>query len=300
MVDLTSRYHGLGCQISQDKIPSLRQCIRVNTLKITSDRLVSLLRDRGVVIEPVTDIVDAFYADASFSLASTIEYLKGYFYIQGVASQLPAFVLLDGGRDCGSSILDMCAAPGSKTTHLASLTGDDIPLVACDSDGSRLKALEFNLERMGISSISTFRKDARFVNDLGLSFDRILLDAPCSGNYVSDPSFFSRRSVLDFKNRARLQKSLLHAAYDVLSPGGILVYSTCSLEPEENELVIDWFLEEYDDIDVLETGLARGDPGLTDVFGRSLDNRISYARRFWPPKTDTEGFFIVKLKKALE
>lgn len=297
MVDLIERYKLLGGDETPDLASRLRLCIRTNTLKISSQKLCSSLESRGVTLEPVPGLPDAFFVEAPFSLSSTIEYLKGYFYIQGVASQLPARILLGDGRDRGFSVLDMCAAPGSKATQLAALSGDAIPLVACDSDGGRLRALEYNLERLGVSNVATFRKDARFVDDLGLSFDRILLDAPCSGNYCGDPSFFSKRSIVDFKNRSRLQKSLLHAAYAVLASGGVLVYSTCSLEPEEDELVIDWFLSEYDDIDVLETGLELGDPGVTSFSGRELDARISLSRRFWPSKTGTEGFFVCKLVK---
>ncbi|MFP4119024.1 MAG: NOL1/NOP2/sun family putative RNA methylase [Candidatus Woesearchaeota archaeon] len=298
MSEIIDRYKRLGVELDPSTLPALKPAFRVNTLKITPDLLKKRLEARGVVLDRVPGFDDAFHFSAPFSLSSTIEYLKGYFYLQGVASMLPARVLLDDGGSCGSSILDMCAAPGSKASQLAQLSGDKLPLVACDSDGRRLQTLEYNLERMGISSVATFRKDARFVDDLGLSFDRILLDAPCSGNICSEPGFLKKRSVLDFKNRARLQRSLLQAAYEVLVPGGVLVYSTCSLEPEEDELVIDWFLEEYPDIDLLDTGLERGDPGLTSVFDKELDPRLSRTRRFWPSKTGTEGFFIAKLKKA--
>ncbi|MGM5480901.1 MAG: RsmB/NOP family class I SAM-dependent RNA methyltransferase [Nanobdellota archaeon] len=300
MVEILDRYKRLGVELDPSSLPIIKPALRTNTLKISSEKLKALLEGRGVALEPVSGLDDAFYYESSFSLSSTIEYLKGYFYLQGVASMLPARILLDDGKSCGSSILDMCAAPGSKATQLAQLSGDEIPLVACDNEGPRLKALEYNFERMGVSSVATFRKDARFVDDLGLTFDRVLLDAPCSGNICGEKNFLKKRSVLDFRNRSRLQRSLLQAAYEVLVPGGVLVYSTCSLEPEENELVIDWFLSENDDIEIIDTGLDTGDPGLTSVFGNELDSRLSKARRFWPPKTNTEGFFIAKLKKASE
>lgn len=298
MSEIIDRYKRLGENVDPSSIPFIKPALRVNTLQITPQELRSRLEARGVTLEPVASCDDAFYYDASFSLSSTVEYLKGYFYLQGVASMLPSRVLLEDGVSCGSSVLDMCAAPGSKTTHLAALSGDSVPLVACDSDGNRIKALQHNLDRLGVSSAAVFRKDARFVDDLGLTFDRILLDAPCSGNYCADPSFFSKRTVLDFRGRSRLQRSLLQGAYEALAPGGVLVYSTCSLEPEENELVIDWFLKECGDMELLDTGVSFGDSGLTSVFGHALDSRLSLTRRFWPARTGTEGFFIAKLKKA--
>ena len=298
MSELLDRYTRLGISLSPDSLPALRPSLRVNTLKISVFELRKRLLSRGVSLEPVAGFDDAFYFSASFSLSSTVEYLQGLLYIQGVASMYPARVLIDGSETSSTRILDMCAAPGSKTTQLSQLTRDAVPICACDNNGSRLKSLSFNLERCGIHNVATYRKDARFIDDLGISFDRILLDAPCSGNLCADKSFLDNRCVLDFKERSLLQRSLLEAAYESLSDDGVLVYSTCSLEPEENELVIDWFLREYPDMVLVDTGLELGSPGLTTVFDKQLDSSLSLTRRFWPPETATEGFYIAKLVRT--
>ncbi|MGM5480669.1 MAG: RsmB/NOP family class I SAM-dependent RNA methyltransferase [Nanobdellota archaeon] len=294
---LFDRYSSLSKdKLSEESFSKPRSCLRVNTLKTTDKELVSSLQRKGVVLEKAEGVSSAWFFKAPFSLASTIEFLSGLFYIQGFASMLPAVVLLDDTYE-NVPVLDMCSAPGSKATQLAQLTSDNVPIVACDLDGARLRALHSSINRLGLSSIVTFRKDARFVSDLGMSFDRVLLDAPCSGNVCSEEYVLDSRSPLDFKDRSRLQKSLLHSAYDVLKLGGVLVYSTCSLEPEEDELVVDWFLQEYDDMSLVDTGLSIGDPGLTTVFDQELDSQLSKTRRFWPHKTGTEGFFIAKFVK---
>ncbi len=128
----------------------------------------------------------------------------------------------------------------------------------------------------------------------------MLLDAPCSGNFCVEQNFFTQRTPADFQGRAKTQKALLKTARRVLRPGGTLVYSTCSLEPEEDELIIDWFLKEYDDMSVQPLVTDVGDNGFTTVFGTELDPSIAKTKRFWPHKTNTEGFFVAKLRKSSE
>jgi 16S rRNA C967 or C1407 C5-methylase (RsmB/RsmF family) len=139
------------------------------------------------------------------------------------------------------------------------------------------------------------------VDDLNIKFNFILLDAPCSGNFCVESNFFQERSVLlGVKERSRLQKDLLKSAWRALLPGGILVYSTCSLEPEEDELVIDWFLGEKENAKLLPINVSIGDDGYTTVFDKELRKDISLSKRFWPHKTQTGGFFIAKLQKLKE
>ena len=298
-MSLISRYSLLVSSFTTDVL--VRPALRVNTLKISSDVLVKRLEAKGVLLERIPFLPHGFWYDSSFSLGSTSEYLQGYYYLQEAASQIPPLVLLSGFPDGFSNplILDMAAAPGSKTTQIAQLTGDSVPVVALDSDAYRLAALRNNLERLGVRSVVSYKKDSRFVFDLKSSFSHILLDAPCSGNFCIEKDFFSIRSVDDFKRNARRQKELLKAAYRVLRPGGVLVYSTCSLEPEEDELVIDWFLRKFPDMSLVPHGLPINAPALTSVFGNPLNPSLSSAVRLWPHLFQTQGFFIAKLVKKV-
>ncbi len=292
------RYTQLGETFDPELI-IIRRALRVNTLKISEEKLIPRLKRAGVTLEKIPFLQNAYYFEASFALSSMTEYLLGFFYLQEAACQLPAEVLLSDCTNFSSlKILDMAAAPGSKTTQLAQLTQDKALIVAIDNNAPRLDTLRHNLERMGVSSVIVYKKDGRYVSDVGERFDYILLDAPCSGNFCVNENFFSTRSIiLDVKERSRLQKDLLKAAYRVLNKGGTLVYSTCSLEPEEDELLINWFIKEYSDMYVVDTNLTIGDAGVVSVFDQELNKDISKTRRFWPHKTGTEGFFIAKLKK---
>jgi 16S rRNA C967 or C1407 C5-methylase (RsmB/RsmF family) len=160
-----------------------------------------------------------------------------------------------------------------------------------------LESLRNNIERLGIKNTVLYKKDARFVSDLGLKFDKILLDASCSGNFADEENWFQIKSLEGIKERARLQRELLKAAVKVLKEDGTLVYSTCTLEPEENEMNINWLLNKYDNLNTEPVNISIGDDGLTKVFGEKLNSEIKKCKRFWPHKTGTQGFFIAKIVK---
>lgn len=288
---LVKRYETLGYIC---KLIALQPSLRINTLKTTEKDMVSRLKELGVKLTKIPYTDYGYYYTTTFSLGATSEYLQGYYYIQEAASQLPPKILNPKSED---TVLDMCAAPGSKTTQIAQYMNNKGTLVALDADPRRLFALRNNLERCGVCNTLLYKKDARFVSDLGLQFDKVLLDAPCSGNYAIEEDFFIKKSVDGIRERSRLQKELLKAAVKVLKKNGTLVYSTCSLEPEEDEMNIDWLLDKYPDIKLEESGLKIGDPGLVEAFGKKLNPEIKKCRRFWPTKTETEGFFIAKLVK---
>ncbi len=296
-MSLISRYLSLDSSFNSNVF--VKPALRVNTLKFSSDVLVKRLSAKGVVLEKIPFLPDGFWYESSFSLGSTSEYLQGFYYLQEAASQLPPLALLKSFPDGFSDplILDMAAAPGSKTTQIAQMTNNRVPIVALDSDAYRLASLRNNLERMGVSSVILYKKDARFAFDLKSSFSHVLLDAPCSGNFCIEKDFFSIRGVDDFRRNARRQKELLKAAYKVLLPGGVLVYSTCSLEPEEDELVVDWFLRKFPDMSLTVSGLSVSAPALTGVFGVALNPDLRLANRLWPHKSGTQGFFIARFVK---
>jgi NOL1/NOP2/sun family putative RNA methylase len=277
-----SRYKKLGHDIDPEKI-KLVPSIRVNTLKISEEELVKRLGTKQKLTKiPFTDF--GYSVESDFALSSTPEYLHGYYYIQEAASQLPVQVLSPSQDDL---VLDMCAAPGSKTTQLAQHMKNKGRIVAIDSNALRINALKNNLERCGVKNCVVYQKDAAHVDDLDVKFDKILLDAPCSGNFVADHGWFDKRSLEDIKRMAKGQKALLRAAVNVLKPSGTLVYSTCSLEPEEDEDVVGWALENLP-IKLLPTDLDVGDSGITA--------KTKLCKRLWPEKTSTQGFFIAKLQ----
>ena len=286
------RYESLGCICSKNI--ELKRSLRVNTLKMSEEKLMSRLKELGVKTEKIPYTRYGYYYEAKFSLGSTPEYLMGYYYLQEAASQLPVQVLDPSEKDM---VLDMCASPGSKTTQIAEWMDNKGKIIAIDSESRRLFALRNNIERTNSKNVIVYKKDARFVTDIKIEFDKILLDAPCSGNYVIEENFFQTKSIDGVRERSRLQKELLKAAVKVLKKGGTLVYSTCSLEPEEDELNIEWLLLKYPEMRLIDTGLQIGEEGLTKIFDKKLSSEIKKCRRFWPEKTGTEGFFIAKMTK---
>ena len=139
--------------------------------------------------------------------------------------------------------------------------------------------------------------DARQADKLNLKFDKILLDAPCSGNFINDKNWFKKRTLSGIKKQAKLQAQLLESAYKVLNKGGLLVYSTCSLEPEENEFNINTFLNNHKEMKLEKIRTVLGDHSPIKIFNKTLNPNIKLCKRFWPWKTNTEGFFIAKLRK---
>lgn len=270
-----------------------QQALRINTLRTTTDELIAALNKRGAFVKKIEFLRNGYFAKASFSMGSTPEYLLGHYYLQAPLSQLTCEVL---DPPAGATVLDMAAAPGSKTTYLGQLVHEG-RVIALDNDAMRLAAVRNNAERMGLSNVICVKKDARFASDLKMSFTHVLLDAPCSGNYCSEQGWFGRRTIEDIKRNARTQRELVRAAYTVLEKGGRMVYSTCSLEPEEDELIIDWALKKFPDLKVIPLNLPIGDPGTTQWEGQ-LDPSIAGTRRFWPHKTGMEGFYIALLERA--
>ncbi|MGE0793183.1 MAG: RsmB/NOP family class I SAM-dependent RNA methyltransferase [Candidatus Woesearchaeota archaeon] len=299
MNQFLERYKKLGMEFNPEEFMNLKNSLRINTLRIDENQLIVRLKKQKVKLEKIPFLENAYWYEAEFSLASSIEYLLGYIYIQETASQIPAQVLLSDLKNKKNvKVLDMCAAPGSKTTQIAQILKDENLVIALDNNSLRLTPLKNNIERLRLKSIVVIKKDARYADDLNLKFSHILLDAPCSGNFCVEKNFFSIRNLEGIKGRAQLQKELLRAAYKCLDDNGILVYSTCSLEPEEDEIVIDEFLKKYPDMKLVDTNLKIGDKGMTEVFDLKLEDSIKLTRKFWPHKTKTEGFFIAKMKKS--
>lgn len=250
---------------------SVRPALRINTLKIDPKQIIGRLQKEKVKLVKVPFLKYGYHYYAPFSLGSTPEYLLGYYYLQEAASQAAA-ELLDP-KD-GDDVLDMAAAPGSKTTYLAQLMNNTGTIVAIDKVKWRLLALRNNIERMGVTNTIIYNKDARYISDFKATFNKILLDAPCSGNFLLENDWFSKRTLEDIKHNAKVQKELLSEGFNCLRKGGSMVYSTCSLEPEENEDVIAWGKKHIEGFDLIKE------------------------KRYWPDETGTQGFFTALIKKG--
>ncbi|MCX6708116.1 MAG: RsmB/NOP family class I SAM-dependent RNA methyltransferase [Candidatus Woesearchaeota archaeon] len=282
------KYLELGGQISETKPqPSLR----VNTLLTSAKELIPRLEKLGVKLERIPFTKNGYYYQSKFSLGAITECLLGYYYLQEAAAQLPVEVLDPKPTDV---VLDCCAAPGGKTTQLAQQMKNQGTIAAFELKLHRIPSLLMNLERCGVTNTTAFFENVTEAKKLGIQFDKILLDAPCAGNYLTEEGWFEKRTREDIQKSSEIQRRLLTEAASLLKIGGILVYSTCSLEPEEDELNIQWAIENLP-VKLEKVNLPIGEDGLTNVFGRKLNPDIALCKRFWPPKT--EGFFIAKMVK---
>jgi NOL1/NOP2/sun family putative RNA methylase len=284
----TSRYQKLGWQFQE---PHLRQAIRINKMTPKGKHLLERLEGLGVQLEKIPFLEQGYWVKTSkVSVGATAEYLLGFYSIQEAAAQIPS-TLFSGLR--GKRVLDAAAAPGGKTVQLADLMENSGVLVALDVDKRRLNALSNHLERCHVSNCVVYLLDARQVQQLNVKFDRILLDVPCSGNFASDREWFKRRTLADVERNAKLQKEILTKTVDCLSAEGEIVYSTCSLEPEEDELNMDWAIHHLN-LQIEEIN-CYGQKGLTNIFGKQLAPSLERCKRIWPG--ETQGFFVCKLKK---
>jgi NOL1/NOP2/sun family putative RNA methylase len=284
------RYRQLGWEFCNVQP---RQAIRINVTNNKGQNLKERLQAVGVQLENIPFLETGYWVrNSEVSVGATAEYLLGLYSIQETAAQIPA-TLFTGLK--GKTVLDACAAPGGKTVQLADLMGNTGVLVALDLKKQRLVALSNHLERCHISNAIVYNLDARRASWLKLKFDRILLDVPCSGNFVGDREWFKRRTIADVRRNAKLQKEILTEAAKCLFDDGEIVYSTCSLEPEENEVNMDWALNHLN-LQIKEVD-CYGQKGLTEVFGSRLDVSVERCRRIWP--SETQGFFVCKLKKVI-
>jgi NOL1/NOP2/sun family putative RNA methylase len=283
-----NRYEMLGWKYEE---VVLKPAIRINSMNAEEEEVVKRLQSLGVKLEKIPFLEKGYRVSHSeFSVGATTEYLLGYYSIQEAASQIPATLFTDL-RD--KIVLDACAAPGSKTVQLADLMGNTGAIIALDVKLHRLNALSNQLERCHVKNAIVYNLDARQASKLKMKFDCILLDVPCSGNFSTDKEWFNRRTIRDVEENARQQKEILREAAKVLKDDGEIVYSTCSLEPEENELNIDWAVKNLGFH--VEKINCYGEPSSTKIFGKTLDSQIENCRRIWPGKT--QGFFLCKLKK---
>ena len=273
--------------------------IRTNSLKTKRRELAKLLIQRGVNLDPLAEWskVGLKIYSSQVPIGATPEYLSGQYMLQSSSSFLPVIAL---DPQPNEKILDMCASPGGKTTYIAQLMKNQGILVANDMKKTRLKSLFFNVHRMGIKNVIITNYDGRMFSKLYNKFDRVLLDAPCSGLGVisKDQSVKVNRSYKEILENSRVQKELILSAIDCCNykTGGIIVYSTCTISVEENEWVVDYALRNRY-VKCVEMGLEIGEKGLTKFREKHFHNSLGNSRRIYPHVHNMDGFFVAKLKK---
>ncbi len=277
----------------------LRRSIRVNTIKMSVDDLKKRL-EKNWNLEQVPWCKEGFFIEhinkERRDIGNLMEHTLGYFYIQEAASMIPPIVLDPQEEDI---VLDMAASPGSKTTQIASYMNNKGILVANDYTVDRMKPLSLNVQRCGITNcIITLMQGQWFKN---LNFDKILLDAPCSGTGTIRKSLKTLRVWNPYMigRLAGTQKQLIETAFNNLKQDGTLVYSTCSLEPEENEGVIDFLLKKFENARLEEIHLKnlKRSPPILEFEKNKYSEEVKKCLRIWPQDNDTEGFFVAKIIK---
>lgn len=279
--------------------------LRTNTLRTNRRTLAQALINRGVVLEPVGkwSKVGLQVFESAVPLGATPEYLAGHYILQAASSFLPVMAL---APQPGERILDMAAAPGGKTTYISALMRNTGCVFANDANRQRAKGLIGNIHRLGCKNTIVSNLDAKdaFPRILG-GFDRVLLDAPCSGTGVigKDPSVKTSKTERDFLALPHMQKQLLLAAIDstdhASKTGGYIVYSTCSVTVEENEGVVQYALRKRPNVRIVDTGLGSfGSEGFKKYMNKRFDEKMNLTRRYFPHRENVDGFFVCKLKKT--
>ena len=269
---------------------------RVRTGRIIEADLVARLERAGFRLRALDGMPSFFVVeDGPYPLSLTLEHWAGLLYVQQASTGLAAPAL---GAQPGERVLDLCSSPGGKLTHLAELMGDSGSLVACDVDEKRIRGLLGNLYRLCVPNVLVVASDGRTFPE-GALFDRVLIDAPCSGEGTirrrsgdaPDHSKKFRASV------TRTQRALLEKAIRLTRPGGTLLYVTCTFAPEENEAVVSAVLERFPvEIEPLDLAVPH-EPGLTSFEGVVYDPRMVGAARIYPHHLDSGGLFMAKLRR---
>ena len=274
---------------------------RVNTLKAGVEAVRAELESQGCVVEPVAWCPGAFILREPrlAQLQETAAYREGRIYVQSLSSLLPVLVL---DPQPGEQVLDLAAAPGSKTTQMACLMRGQGRLVANDMNRVRFYKLQANVRQQGAANVELSRQyGERVAAAQPEAFDRVLVDAPCGTEgrfYTGRASSYNYWRPRKIHEMVVKQRRLIRAGWRALRPGGVLVYSTCTFAPEENEGVVDWLLREVPEAVVEDTALpVEGTrPGLTAWGRQAYDARVARTRRVLPAP-EREAFFVAKLRK---
>ncbi len=271
-----------------------KTAIRINELKINPLELIERMEKKGFVLTKSNWYENGFFIEKTpFPLGATTEYLAGYYFIQSAASWIPSLIL---NPEPGELVIDLTSAPGGKASHLAQLMKNEGTLFCIDISRERIKSLRSNLARCGVTNNICIRMNATEFPKYNLKADKVLLDAPCTGEglMATDISRRTSKGQEEINRLAQLQKELVQAGIKTLKKEGILVYSTCSTAPEENEEVINWTLDNFP-VRLLEIPFKEFSSGFTKAFDKTFDSELIKSKRLYPHKDGTEGFFVCKL-----
>ncbi len=276
--------------------------IRCNTLKISAAELFNRLNKRWDVVQPFPDHMEIMLIKSELGpgeLGNAIEHLLGYYYVQEICSMMSVIAL---NPRAGEFVLDLCSSPGSKTTQMAARMENLGTIIANDIKLDRIKILSANLERCGVINCVATRNDgvglcSRLAKE-GFKFDKILLDAPCSGEGTlrSSPKTFLMWNVKVVCKLSREQRKLFAFALKCLKKGGEIVYSTCTHAPEENESLVDFAVKNFP-VEVEEISLPlKCRPGVSSWDGDVFSDEVEKCCRIYPQDNNSEGFFVAKFK----
>ena len=268
--------------------------LRVNTLKVSINELKKRIDFK---LKQVPWCKEGFFIDEQvFGIGNRPEHGLGYFYVQEASSMIPVEVLNPKPKDF---VLDMAAAPGSKTTQIGAKMENEGFIIANDTDYTRMSSLNSNLQRCGIRNCVTTLMQGRFIK--GFEFDKILVDVPCSGTGTlsKSPRTIKTWNPFSVRRLAGIQRQLIKTAFENLKVGGELVYSTCTLEPEEDEGVISYLLDNFSDAKTQKIDLDLNHGSSVLSFNKKEYNSgVKKSLRIWPQDNGTDGFFITKIKKV--
>jgi len=272
----------------------LKQSIRINTLKAPLGYIKERLEER-YELEPIPWVKEGFFINTR-EFGDMIEYSLGLAFPQEASSMIPPVVLDPQPEEL---VLDMAAAPGAKTTQIAQYMENEGCIIANDMKKWRVNVLIANLNRFGVLNTRVTVKDGAYFGRFENTFDKILLDAPCSSVGMVRKSFkflssWSMKKVITYSN---IQKKLIMAAYKALKPRGVLVYSTCTIDPLENEGVVDYLLRKTDaKIEKIDLPLHPTPPVL-EFDGKEYSEEVRKCLRLHPQDNNTEAFFVAKIRK---
>ncbi len=275
-----------------------RRSIRINTLLGTVKEIKKKIEAKGWKLDPIPWCKEGFWIEHAErrDVGNLLEHHLGQIYVQDGSSMIPPLILRP---KAGELVLDLCAAPGSKTTQMGAMMKNKGLIIANDYQGSRLQSLGINLQRCLLTNCLITLMSGNSFRDL--EFDKILVDAPCSGTGTIRKSLKTIQSWNPhvITKLSWQQKGLLETAFNNLKPGGELVYSTCSVEPEENEEVVNHLIQKYSTAKIVPVKLAglKTSPPVMEFKGEKYHSSIKHTLRIWPQDNDTEGFFVAKIRK---
>ena len=270
--------------------------VRVNTIKYSVQEFIKYCKEKNIKFERVLWYKDAFIIKNinEKQIQKLDIYENGYIYLQSLSSMMPP-IILDPKK--GERILDLTAAPGSKTTQIATLMENEGYILANELDKIRCERLKYNIQKQGVSIAEIInQRGERLGTQFAESFDKVLLDAPCSGEgrfLANSVKTYRDWSLKTVKELSKLQRKLFKSAYEALKKNGIMVYSTCTLNTDENEEILEWAIQNFN-LKMLNIELEI--KNTLPIFTEGLNKQIEKSIKIMPSKIQ-EGFFVAKLQK---